>query len=170
MKTTNLDEYFHNRILKEHMTLAETMYNQFIECQTEKGVNYVRKLDEIDFHKLAKDFLQTRNPNVADNVTWIKLISTYLSDYIEPRDEYIIPVEWSVYSTVVVKGAKSLAHAKKIVEDNLDDIPLPTECEYIDDSYHIQADTDEDLEMAQDYRTRGVLLDITGGKVTFERL
>lgn len=170
MSDINLDEYYHTRLLKNHMEIAEKQYNQFIKSQAARGIKYRRKLDEIDFHKLASDFLETRNPNVPDNTTWATLIGTYLTGNLEPDKEFIIPVEWSVYSTVVVKGASSLKEARMIVENNLNDIPLPNNAEYVEESYHIQADSDEDLEIAQDYHTRGVLLDFTGSSISFERL
>lgn len=76
------------------------------------------------------------------------------------QEEFIIPVRWSVYSTVVVKGAKSLEDAKRLVEKNMADIPLSRNPEYIDDSYGIDIEDDEDLEMAQDWSARGVLMEI----------
>lgn len=71
---------------------------------------------------------------------------------------FIIPVEWTVYSTVVVEGVNSLQEAKKLVEENMADIPLSRNPEYVDDSYHIAAEDDNELEIAQNYHTRGVLM------------
>lgn len=67
----------------------------------------------------------------------------------------IIPVEWSVYSTIVVENAESIAEAKRIVEKHLDELPLPTNGEYIDGSFRIQADSQEDLDVDQYYLTIG---------------
>lgn len=71
---------------------------------------------------------------------------------------FIIPVEWTVYSTVVVEGADSLQEAKKLVEKNMADIPLARNPEYVEDSYRIAAEDDDELEIAQDYHTCGVLM------------
>lgn len=90
----------------------------------------------------------------------------------EELKDFIIPVTWEVYSNVVVRGAKDLAEARKLVEDNLDDIPLAAEPEYIDGSYRIDADTDEDLEDAQGNTALGVIMEINRetGKHKYERL
>lgn len=69
--------------------------------------------------------------------------------------DVIIPVEWSVYSTIVVKNAKNIKDAREILERHIDEIPLPTETEYVEDTFHISADTEEDLENAQSYYTIG---------------
>lgn len=87
--------------------------------------------------------------------------------------KYIIPITYAVCSTVVVEGANSLTEARDIVEKHLDEIPLPAEenCNYVDDSYRIDADTDEDLETAQNYNTRGVLLTkYDDGNISYLRL
>lgn len=72
--------------------------------------------------------------------------------------EYIIPIAYEVYSTVIVSGVNSLSEARSLVEKHLNEIPLPREPVYIDGSYKIDADTDEDLEIAQSYQTKGVLM------------
>lgn len=64
---------------------------------------------------------------------------------------FIIPVSWSVYSTIRVE-ADTLEEAIATARAKLDEIPITPECEYIDDSYHINGDTFEDFENAQDYR------------------
>ena len=81
--------------------------------------------------------------------------------------EFIIPVEWSMYSTVVVRGVETLEEALAVVEEHINDIPLPSSenAEYIDDSYKITEDCN--LEDAQAYHTRGVLLERDNGlKIT----
>lgn len=69
--------------------------------------------------------------------------------------DVIIPVEWSVYSTIVVENAKSIKDAREILERHIDELPLPTETEYVEDTFRISADTEEELENAQFYRTIG---------------
>ncbi|MCR5690750.1 MAG: hypothetical protein K6G62_00825 [Eubacterium sp.] len=51
--------------------------------------------------------------------------------------QFIIPVEWSVYSTVKVTGVSSVEEAIALVEKHLDDLPLCKDPEYIDGTYHI---------------------------------
>ena len=76
---------------------------------------------------------------------------------IKPEKEdgtFIIPVSWSVYSTVSVKAA-NLQEALMKAEEKLDDLPLPSsvdESEYIDGSYQINVNDAEEAEVAQDYR------------------
>lgn len=45
-----------------------------------------------------------------------------------------IPVEWSVYATVEIE-AESLEEAVKIFDKTEDEIPLPTDNDYIDGSF-----------------------------------
>ena len=79
-----------------------------------------------------------------------------LSKYVSPNGEYIIPVSWEVYSTVVITGVNNLEEALKVAEDYLDEIPLADNAEYVDGSYTIDDAGDEDwLIYAQDYHTRG---------------
>lgn len=80
-----------------------------------------------------------------------------MSDTNETK-RFTIPVEWTVRSTVVVEGVESLQEAKKLVEDNMWDIPLASNPEYVEDSYCIAAEDDDELEIAQDYHTCGVLM------------
>lgn len=68
--------------------------------------------------------------------------------------KYIIPVEWSVYSTVSVE-AGSLAEAKKKFDEKIDELPLCLGPQYIEGSYHCTADDMEALESAQSYLNIG---------------
>lgn len=52
---------------------------------------------------------------------------------------YSFPVSWEVYDRVEVE-ASSEAEARKILEDNLDLIPLGDSPEYIDGSYKVEDD------------------------------
>ena len=61
---------------------------------------------------------------------------------------WIIPVEWSVYSTIQVE-ADTLEEAIAKFNNQIDDIPLPTDCEYIDGSFMCSDSSIEYLEMAQ---------------------
>lgn len=52
------------------------------------------------------------------------------------KQVYKIPVEWSVCETLKIE-ADSLEEAVKYVEDNMNEIPLGTDPDYIDGSYAI---------------------------------
>ena len=75
-------------------------------------------------------------------------------EYVSPTGEYIIPVEWAVYSTIKVSGKniKNLQDAIDWAEANLEDIPLSTESEYIDGSYQLNTENAVD---AQNYQHIG---------------
>ena len=66
---------------------------------------------------------------------------------------YTIPVEWTVTSTIKIK-AESLEDAVKFALDNLNEIPLSDEYEYLDGSYCIATEcNDENAEtIANDIR------------------
>lgn len=50
--------------------------------------------------------------------------------------QYNIPVSWSVSDKVVVE-AETLEEAVQFVKDHIEEIPLGTNPEYVDDSYQI---------------------------------
>ena len=77
-----------------------------------------------------------------------------MRDYVSDNGEYIIPVSWEVYSTIKVKGAKSLEEAVEYAKEHIDDIPLG-EGEYIDGSYKIDIETDDEAINAQEYADIG---------------
>lgn len=70
---------------------------------------------------------------------------------------FIIPVSWEVYSTVTVEAA-TLEEAKTKFDEQIDDIPLCVETEYIEGSYRCTAETLDELEMAQEFREIGSVL------------
>ena len=55
---------------------------------------------------------------------------------------YKIPVTWEVYATVEIE-ATSLGEAVVIFEETKEDIPLPTDPEYVDDSFRL---TDKNID------------------------
>lgn len=67
----------------------------------------------------------------------------------EATTKYFIPVTWEVSDYVEVQ-AKSLKEAYEYVKDNLDEIPLGTEPEYIDGSYRIESNPYEEFTSYQD--------------------
>lgn len=70
------------------------------------------------------------------------------------KKTWIIPVEWSVYSDVQVK-ADTLEEAIKKFNEKIDDIPLPTEWDYMCDSFRCSDLSIEYLERAQDFKPIG---------------
>ena len=52
------------------------------------------------------------------------------------KKKFYIPVEWAVWDKVEVE-AYTLEEAVRNMKENIDKIPLGTEPEYIDGSYHI---------------------------------
>lgn len=60
---------------------------------------------------------------------------------------FLIPVEWTVRSTIRVE-ANSLQEAVDFAKEHINDIPITSDNEYIEDSYTV---VDDDLENAQSY-------------------
>jgi hypothetical protein len=58
----------------------------------------------------------------------------YVKEVNACMETFKIPVEWSVYATVEIE-AESLEEAIRIFDETIDDIPLPTDPNYIDDSF-----------------------------------
>lgn len=52
-----------------------------------------------------------------------------------------IAVEWSSYGVISVE-AENLEEAIKYAHDNIDELPIPEEWEYLEDSYQINDDKD----------------------------
>lgn len=63
---------------------------------------------------------------------------------------YIIPVSWVYTGTFRVKAA-NLGEAVDAVNRHLDDLPLPSEPVYLDDSFKIDIDDDDSAIAAQGY-------------------
>lgn len=121
-----------------------------------------------DYGSLAVLFQYNKDCNVADNITWENIIEQYIKDcdankdvlaeYVSD-DGYIIPVEWSVCSTVRVDKADNLKQAVEIARARIMDLPCDNNAEYIDGSYTIP-DDDESLLNAQAYsHESGVSID-----------
>lgn len=76
------------------------------------------------------------------------------------KRKYYIPVSWEVWDKVEIQ-AESLEDAVKYVKENIDDIPLGTEPEYIDGSYKIEdgengeASIEDTIEYIRDYWSAG---------------
>lgn len=81
-------------------------------------------------------------------------------DYVSENGTYIIPVSWEVYSTIRVYGAKNLEEAVEYAREHSDEIPLG-DAEYIDGSYKIGIEDDDEAIQAQDYaEISGVRVDV----------
>lgn len=70
--------------------------------------------------------------------------------------QFSIPVVWQVWDKVIVE-AETIEDAIHYIKENIDDIPLGTEPEYIDNSYRIddgqdgQASIDETVRYLKEY-------------------
>ena len=70
--------------------------------------------------------------------------------------QFSIPVVWQVWDKVIVE-AETIEDAIRYIKENIDDIPLGTEPEYIDSSYRIddgqdgQASIDETVRYLKEY-------------------
>ena len=63
------------------------------------------------------------------------------------KKTFEIPVEWAVFATVEIE-AESVEEAIKIFNETQDEIPLPTDNEYIDGSFKMseQGSDEDDIE------------------------
>lgn len=59
--------------------------------------------------------------------------------------KFKIPVEWSVYGVVEIE-ADSMEEAVDEFDETIDDIPLPDQSEYIDDSFRRETGSNDDIE------------------------
>lgn len=70
--------------------------------------------------------------------------------------KFSIPVTWAVWDKIEIE-AETLEEAIRYVKDNIDEIPLGTEPEYIDGSYRIddgqngEADIEETIHYLKKY-------------------
>ena len=71
-------------------------------------------------------------------------------------DVYAVPVTWESCGIVLIKGAASEKAALDYVKNHLDDVNLPRVANYVDDSFHINGDDNEVLDIikvvTRDYR------------------
>jgi hypothetical protein len=73
-----------------------------------------------------------------------------LENYVSPDGHYRIPIVYAMYSTIDVTGVKNLREAVELSEKHKDEIPLG-QGEYIDGSYEINIENDDEAIFAQDY-------------------
>ena len=59
-----------------------------------------------------------------------------------------IPVTWEVFATVEVK-AGTIEEAMEIARDEVGEIPLPTDSDYVDGSWRLSTEDKEEMEMYQ---------------------
>ena len=125
-------------------------------------------------NKLSETIERLNNNNAEDKATY-RYSETYISvrlqdettlyDFKKPDGRYLIPVSWAVCSTITVE-ADNLGEAVDIAKKRIDDIYLCTKgVEYIDASYNIDVDTDEDAINAQDYHTIGDIIIKKNGQI-----
>lgn len=87
-----------------------------------------------------------------------------LSEIINESGRYIIPVSWTLFSNVIVE-ADNLQEALDICRKRIDDIPLG-DGEYLDGSYQIDAENDEEAFEAQSYSEFGGVTIHKNGDIT----
>lgn len=88
-----------------------------------------------------------------------------LYDIKNDSGKYRIPVSWTVYSTITVE-ADNLGEAVDIAREKINELPLCTKgTTYVEDSYSIDVDDDEDALNAQDYTTNGDVIIRKNGKI-----
>lgn len=90
-----------------------------------------------------------------------------LKSYVSEDGTYLIPVAWSVYSTVKVE-ADNLQDAVNKANKLLPFLPTSSDAAYIDDSYHICADCDEDYIDAQSYKHISDITIDKNGNITYK--
>ena len=59
--------------------------------------------------------------------------------------KFKIPVEWSVYGVVEIE-ADSMEEDVDKFDETIDEIPLPYQSEYIDDSFRRETGSNDDIE------------------------
>lgn len=93
---------------------------------------------------------------------------TKLKNYVSESGEYLIPVSWSVYSTVKVK-ADNLLDAIERFNKLIDTVPLCSNTVYVDGSYRVDAENAEDYIMTQNWQTIGDVSIEENGNITLTR-
>ena len=168
----NAEEIYKEKELAYLIQDAENHCDEYLESNNDSNVKIVFNND--DYEALAKLFLDKKDCNVADNETWACIIQEYiknmmkndtLEDYVSKDGSYIIPVEWAVYSTVKVE-ADNLKQAIEIARNCIDDLPITADATYIDGSYIIVDDSDEDFLNAQFYEHISNINIDKNGKIT----
>lgn len=156
-----LSNYWHDSIVKD--IIESTEHSEQRTKLKELSGYYPNMLKYIKDNKI--DTAYSDDVKMLEAICNTQLIDiTELEKKVDEVNEYIIPVSWSVCSTVIVKGAKNLQNAISITQEHIDDIPLPNNTEYIDGSFEINIETDEEAEAYQDYPMRGVMLNVSGKK------
>lgn len=153
-----LESYFHDSVVKDiienidspvHRDMLGKLSGYYPDMLKYISDNNVKISDAHD-SELLKCICCPELINISD-----------FKNKIDQVNEYIIPIWWSMCSSVVVKGAKNLHDAVELVRKYADDIPLPQESDYIDGSFTLSIENDEEAEAYQDYAIRGIELDVS---------
>lgn len=156
--------------LNEHKKISISQFLDFLDRNLEMSIESRRFISNIlDYVKnqelddrmsaLMADTLIKENEGITlDMLKCIRFHKpTALDEYVSETGTYLIPVEWSVYSTITVQG-DNLQDAVDRAKRVLDDLPLEDLNEYVDGSYRLSGDTVEDFLNAQEYSTIGETL------------
>ena len=57
------------------------------------------------------------------------------------KQKYVIPVTYEMAGLITIE-ANSAEEAANIADEHIDELPLPTDAEYIDGSYSVESDTE----------------------------
>lgn len=119
---------------------------KYINCNLTKGKEdpYYNE----SFCNITGDYLGSKGEFSEDDVLFLKENEYSPSDFENSDDEdedgateFLIPVEWTVYGTVMVE-AKTLEDAIEWAKNNSDEINLPDESSYMNGSFVINDDED----------------------------
>lgn len=89
-----------------------------------------------------------------------------LSEVVSENGRYIIPVSWTVISNVIVE-ADNLQDALDVCQERINDLPLG-DGEYLEESYRIDAESDDEILEAQSTAGFGGVTIHKNGDITQE--
>lgn len=83
-----------------------------------------------------------------------------LEQYVSKDGKYIIPVYWEMHGTITIEGCNNLEEAVEVAEEYQDDIPLPTDGDYTDDSFTLCVESEDYLLDVQDFQRGEIIFKI----------
>lgn len=153
-----LSNYWHDSIVKE--IIESTEHSEQRTKLKELSGYYPNMLKYIKDNKI--DIVYSDDVKMLEAICDVQSIDiTGLKEKVNNVNEYVIPISWSVCSSVVVKGAKNLHDAVELARKYIDDIPLPQNNDYIDGSFTVDVENEDEAKAYQDYPMRGVMLEVS---------
>lgn len=146
------------------MTLAEKIRENFIvpESDLEELINNIYYFDELkekseefnEYRQLALNILESLSCYTElEGEDWYR-VEDEMTDLIESyygQKVFYIPTEWIVSANIEIK-AHSLEEAIKIIDEGIEDIILPTDCEYVGGSHKRWKPTNDEKENLEYYQ------------------